>query len=509
MSLSAAGTCAALTDTIEDIAARLRAARDWPLIAPRPDAALLDELRRAREEFCAHLGACSGEEATTILRSAMLTAAEAPVQTGLVHERPAVARQRIDAASGIMEVGWTHPSAVHAFLIAVLHVSPHEMPLMRDLHSCPDFVGERYLAWLFRRPSFRIIGDDAKYVCWLEGMLNWLRERILDHRLSSRLSSTLNQVLGRLDIGMIIYSDVSIRAVLDARAALLETVTAQADVLRGTGHGLSRSRPRARKIRLGFLIRTIMRHPDPLAFCAQFEHFDPERYEIILYSHDLVDRQCEHDIDLYRRIFGIATAIQTLHGLSIRQMIDRIHHDDLDIFVYSYAATIGVTPTECMISARLARVQVVMNSHVPLATGLPSFTHVATVAPPVASRESIMSECREALLEIPRVLLSYPRVQRHTPERVITRKALGIAADVPVFYNGGAVDKIVPLLARSWIRALARTPNRSKAVLGLARAYRNGGDAKAAKATYQRFLANWRLADAGLPEIIEARAAVR
>lgn len=58
-------------------------------------------------------------------------------------------------------------------------------------------------------------------------------------------------------------------------------------------------------------------------------------------------------------------------------------------------------------------------------------------------------------------------------------------------------------------RTLARTPNRSRPVLGLARAYRNAGDAASARATYKRFLANYRLADPGLPEMTEAREAVR
>lgn len=58
-------------------------------------------------------------------------------------------------------------------------------------------------------------------------------------------------------------------------------------------------------------------------------------------------------------------------------------------------------------------------------------------------------------------------------------------------------------------RVLARTPNRSRALLGLARAYRNAGDATNARAAYQRFLTNYRLADAGLPDVAEAREAVR
>ena len=56
--------------------------------------------------------------------------------------------------------------------------------------------------------------------------------------------------------------------------------------------------------------------------------------------------------------------------------------------------------------------------------------------------------------------------------------------------------------------ALGRTPNRSRAVLGLARAHRNAGNAAAAIDAYKRFLANWKLADPGLPEIAEARDAI-
>jgi tetratricopeptide (TPR) repeat protein len=57
-------------------------------------------------------------------------------------------------------------------------------------------------------------------------------------------------------------------------------------------------------------------------------------------------------------------------------------------------------------------------------------------------------------------------------------------------------------------RTLVRTPNRSRAVLGLARAAARAGDAARSRAAYKQFLANWRLADPGLPEIREARAAL-
>ncbi|MFM8535037.1 MAG: tetratricopeptide repeat protein, partial [Acidimicrobiia bacterium] len=62
---------------------------------------------------------------------------------------------------------------------------------------------------------------------------------------------------------------------------------------------------------------------------------------------------------------------------------------------------------------------------------------------------------------------------------------------------------------RRFDRALARTPNRSRSLFGLARAYRNSNDATNARAAYKRFLTNYRLADPGLPEVAEAREVVR
>lgn len=56
-------------------------------------------------------------------------------------------------------------------------------------------------------------------------------------------------------------------------------------------------------------------------------------------------------------------------------------------------------------------------------------------------------------------------------------------------------------------QALQLTPNRSSALLGLARAHRAAGNRAAAAEAYRRLLENWRNADADLPALREAREA--
>jgi predicted Zn-dependent protease len=66
-----------------------------------------------------------------------------------------------------------------------------------------------------------------------------------------------------------------------------------------------------------------------------------------------------------------------------------------------------------------------------------------------------------------------------------------------------------PKDAVQWFeRTLTRTPNRSRAVLGLARAAARAGETTKSRRAYSQFLDNWRDADAGLPELAEAKRAL-
>ena len=66
-----------------------------------------------------------------------------------------------------------------------------------------------------------------------------------------------------------------------------------------------------------------------------------------------------------------------------------------------------------------------------------------------------------------------------------------------------------PQAAIEWFeKALRRTPNRSRAVIGLARAKAAAGDIAGSRKAYEQFLQNWRNADPNLPELKEARTAL-
>jgi tetratricopeptide (TPR) repeat protein len=82
------------------------------------------------------------------------------------------------------------------------------------------------------------------------------------------------------------------------------------------------------------------------------------------------------------------------------------------------------------------------------------------------------------------------------PAVLVAHEVLGAR----LFAAGHAQDA-----AAQYEDALAHLPNRSGALLGLARARAAAGDSASASAAYRRLLANWSQADAELPALEEAR----
>jgi hypothetical protein len=64
----------------------------------------------------------------------------------------------------------------------------------------------------------------------------------------------------------------------------------------------------------------------------------------------------------------------------------------------------------------------------------------------------------------------------------------------------------VPEAAAAYDTTLLRTPLRSSALLGRARAAKQAGDAEGAARWYGLLLQNWRNADADLPKLAEVKA---
>lgn len=106
-------------------------------------------------------------------------------------------------------------------------------------------------------------------------------------------------------------------------------------------------------------------------------------------------------------------------------------------------------------------------------------------------KDAIQRAQRAATLEDP-----LPRsVGRHHPVK-LSRELLG-----EILIEVGRPKDAMP----QFERALWRAANRSRAVLGLARAAAQSGDTVRARQHYQQFLKNWSRADSERPELVEAR----
>ncbi|MFN6978161.1 MAG: hypothetical protein ACK4OP_08565, partial [Gemmobacter sp.] len=242
--------------------------------------------------------------------------------------------------------------------------------------------------------------------------------------------------------------------------------------------------PRDGRLRIGVLCRTFEKGPDSEAVLAFFRGFDPARHAIFAYSIGFRDRVVSRDPTFERQFDAIFPHRRDLPAdpAGVRA---QLLADGLDVFLYANATTYGVQPLDLALFHRVAPLQLVLNSHVPMPMGYPSFDAVVTGVSDAAAREVPQADYAERLLRLPGPVINYLTTLGPRPDPPLDRAALGLAPEDVVLMNAGSSMKLRHACLAAMMRAVAGVP---RGVLLLA-PYNPGWAARSMAFVFNRQLA--------------------
>lgn len=353
-----------------------------------------------------------------------------------------------------------HADFYRLLIQAMLYVPSWRLPLIDDLASLPDDGLERYLAWL-AAPSFLYRkGEDTAWVAAVTRLLEWTDQQ-LGRASLPRLHMALGRMAVGLDLGQLLLVEVPLDQLVTARNRLLDRIA--------LSDGSPRATPRAPdgsagRIRVGVLCRTFEKGPDSEAVVAFFKSFDQSRFEIFAYSVGFRDRVVSADSD-FARAFDAVIDHRRLLSSDPAEIRAKLLADDLDVFLHANATTYGIRALDIALYHRISPRQAVLNSHVPMPMGYPSFDAFITGQSDDPASEVPQDEFREKLIRLPGPVISYLTSLQPKKKPPLGRADLGLAADDVVLMNAGALSKLRHECLITMMRATAAVP---KGVLLLA-----------------------------------------
>lgn len=373
-------------------------------------------------------------------------------------------------------------------ILAMLYIPAWKLPLIDNLADLPDPVLTRYLGWL-AAPSFLYRrGEDAAWVASTTRLLTWI-EAQLGRTSKPRLQLALGRMAVSLDLGQLLLVDCALTEVTTARNRLLDRIALRDGSPRTELRDLTGQHGR---IRVGILCRTFDKGPDSEAVVAFVKGFNKSRIEIFAYSVGFRDRVVSADSD-FAHAFDAVIDHRRLLSSDAAEIRAQILADDLDVFLYANATTYGIRALDLALYHRVAPRQAVLNSHVPMPMGYPSFDAFITGLSDAPHTEVPQDEFRERLVRLPGSVISYLTSLQPKEKPPLSRATLGLAPDDVVLMNAGALSKLRHDCLLTMMRATAAVP---KGVLLLA-PYNPGWVARSQAFAFNRQLAET-AAEAGL-----------
>ncbi|NCQ31497.1 MAG: DUF563 domain-containing protein [Armatimonadetes bacterium] len=339
-------------------------------------------------------------------------------------------------------------------LLGMLYIPAWKLPLINDLSALPDDILDRYLGWLAAPGFLYRRGEDAAWVGAVTRLLDWIDTQ-LGRTTSPRIQMALGRMAVALDLGQLLLVDAALVDLVAARNRLLERIALR------EGHPRALPRPldgSTGRIRVGVLCRTFEKGPDSEAVVAFFNAFDKTRFEIYAYSVGFRDRVVSANSD-FARMFDAKIDHRRLLSAEPAEIRAQLLADDLDVLLYANATTYGIRALDLALYHRVAPRQAVLNSHVPMPMGYPSFDAFITGCSDDPQAEVPQAEFRERLIRVPGPVINYLTSLQPKKKPPINREDLGLAADDVVLMNAGSLSKLRHDCLLTMLRATAAVPN--------------------------------------------------
>ncbi len=374
-----------------------------------------------------------------------------------VDEAALIAKARLDFARN-----WQDEACLRAFAIVSLYDQPIHLSLQKNIAGLSDDVLRRYLGFVMRQPHVMVEADETAYLAYQAALVPWLIDLLeaSDAWPVPRRQILIGIIHNYLTFGASYYLDRPIGSIVRLRAQILAALTprlADASSVCPMAKGKPFDPARA-KVRLGVISRNLGDYTDTQAMLAQFQAFDPQKYELYWYSYDQVDPTTQSDAAFSRRLFGKIHKAVSLSGTA-SHMAAQILADDLDVLAVGSAFSFGAKKYDALLSYQLARLQGGLNSMVPGSAGFASYDYyIVPEGDDEAAQKNFRDEATEELWTLPDPIVWYEKREPTPPSPAITRAALGIPDEAVLYVSGAAANKQMPGTLRCWLEILKQVP---------------------------------------------------
>ena len=460
-----------IMDTMVRLMGMYQIVKPTDLLAPALRTDILEQLRIGRFNLLKYLLEGSPSVAMLALGHGLLRNQYAIRTIGLLYlplepaEADIISRIRSDLSQGARS-----PFFINMLAIAHLYCQPFDVPFVTDgLHdiSKDSDVVQHYLSFFMYEAMSVMPEDDIKIANNLLRIINWTVEQlesVTGGTITERtrwVASTILSNIGGLTVNQMVFSVYNSLQVAKARGRLIHAFNRFHEFAYGytVSPFTRKAKPaKGRKIRVGYLIRSLGQGADTQVILAEIGNYDSEKVEVYIYSRDVQDNSFQHNVAFYRRFYAKVTEVRTVAHRPVKEVVEKIRKDELDMFIAHDATSYACGLFDQISAYRVAPVQVYLNRLMSISSGLDSFDFYAAARTPDAITPLLSEQTTEKVRSVPGTTIAYDKFAQVPPSRVITRDMLGVKDDEILLLCGSAASKIVPACCDLFVRVLKELP---------------------------------------------------